>query len=157
MQDKYGAVDVYMLPFIKPAHVRRFCDDEIITYTDAINSVISKLSINHDNRNILVTHQFVTGSLRSESEEISVGGSDNVDAYVFYPFDYVALGHIHSPQNCGTEHIRYCGTPLKYSFSEAKAMPASIRFPSLLIRMQSWLTTRISEILPSSMSGDNLE
>lgn len=120
MQDEYGTVDVYMLPFIKPAHVRRFCDDEITTYTDAINSVISKLSINHVNRNILVTHQFVTGSLRSESEEISVGGSDNVDAYVFDPFDYVALGHIHSPQNCGAEHIRYCGTPLKYSFSEAK-------------------------------------
>lgn len=73
MQDEYGTVDVYMLPFIKPAHVRRFCDDEITTYTDAINSVISKLSINHGNRNILVTHQFVTGSLRSESEEISVG------------------------------------------------------------------------------------
>lgn len=114
MQDEYGTVDVYMLPFIKPAHVRRFCDDEITTYTDAINSVILKLSINHGNRNILVTHQFVTGSLRSESEEISVGGSDNVDAYVFDPFDYVALGHIHSPQNCGAEHIRYCGTPLKY-------------------------------------------
>lgn len=119
MQDKYGTVDVYMLPFIKPAHVRRFCDDEIATYTDAINSVISKLSINPANRNILVTHQFVTGALRSESEEISVGGSDNVDAYVFEPFDYVALGHIHSPQNCGSEHVRYCGTPLKYSFSEA--------------------------------------
>ena len=69
MQDADGTVDVYMLPFIKPAHVRRFCDDGITTYTDAINSVISKLSINHDNRNILVTHQFVTGSLRSESEE----------------------------------------------------------------------------------------
>ena len=120
MQDEYGTVDVYMLPFIKPAHVRRFCDDEIATYTDAISNVISKLSINHNNRNILVTHQFVTGSSRSESEEISVGGSDNVDAYVFEPFDYVALGHIHSPQNCGSEHIRYCGTPLKYSFSEAK-------------------------------------
>ena len=119
MQDEYGTVDVYMLPFIKPAHVRRFCDDEITTYTDAINNVISKLSINHDNRNVLVTHQFVAGSSRSESEEISVGGSDNVDAYVFAPFDYVALGHIHSPQNCGSEHIRYCGTPLKYSFSEA--------------------------------------
>lgn len=119
MQDGYGTVDVYMLPFIKPAHVRRFCDDEIATYTDAISNVISKLSINHDNRNILVTHQFVTGSSRSESEEISVGGSDNVDAYVFESFDYVALGHIHSPQNCGSEHIRYCGTPLKYSFSEA--------------------------------------
>ena len=130
MQDEYGTVDVYMLPFIKPAHVRRFCDDEITTYTDAINHVISKLSINHDNRNILVTHQFVTGSSRSESEEISVGGSDNVDAYVFDPFDYVALGHIHSPQNCGAEHIRYCGTPLKYSFSEA-SQHKSVNFVEL--------------------------
>lgn len=118
MQDEYGTVDVYMLPFIKPAHVRRFCDDEITTYTDAINSVISKLSINHGNRNILVTHQFVTGSSRSESEEISVGGSDNVDAYVFDPFDYVALGHIHGKQYIGRETVRYCGTLLKYSFSE---------------------------------------
>ena len=70
-------------------------------------------------RNVLVTHQFVTGAGRSDSEEISVGGADNVDASVFDPFDYVALGHIHGPQNIGSERIRYCGTPLKYSFSEA--------------------------------------
>ena len=120
MQDKYGIVEVYMLPFIKPAHVRRFCEEEIATYTNAIQFAISKMNVNPDNRNILVTHQFVTGSLRSDSEEISVGGTDNVDAKVFEPFDYVALGHIHSPQNCGSKTIRYCGTPLKYSFSEAK-------------------------------------
>lgn len=120
MCDEYGAVDVYLMPFIKPAQVRRFCEDEITSYTDAVRFVISKLNINPANRNVLVTHQFVTGSVRSESEEISVGGSDNVDADVFEPFDYVALGHLHSPQNCGSERIRYCGTPLKYSFSEAK-------------------------------------
>lgn len=120
MQDKYGTVDIYMLPFIKPAHVRRYCDDEIVTYTDAVKYAISKMNINPDNRNVLITHQFVTGARRSESEEISVGGTDNVDASVFDPFDYVALGHIHSPQNCGSDKIRYCGTPLKYSFSEAK-------------------------------------
>ena len=120
MQDEYGAADIYLLPFIKPVQVRRFCEEEISSYTDAVQCVISKLKINTDNRNVLVTHQFVTGSSRSESEEISVGGSDNVDADVFEPFDYVALGHIHSPQNCGAEHIRYSGTPLKYSFSEAK-------------------------------------
>ncbi len=120
MQDKYGTVDIYMLPFIKPAHVRRHCDDEITTYTDAVKYAISKMNINPDNRNVLITHQFVTGARRSESEEISVGGTDNVDASVFDPFDYVALGHIHSPQNCGSNKIRYCGTPLKYSFSEAK-------------------------------------
>lgn len=120
MHDEYGAVDVYLMPFIKPAQVRRFCEDEITSYTDAVRFVISKLNINAENRNVLVTHQFVTGSVRSESEEISVGGTDNVDADVFEPFDYVALGHLHSPQNCGSERIRYCGTPLKYSFSEAK-------------------------------------
>jgi len=118
LEDEFGTVNVYMLPFIKPAHVRRYSEDEISSYTDAIAHVISKLNINPDNRNILVTHQFVTGALRSESEDISVGGSDNVDAYVFEPFDYVALGHIHSPQTCGSDNIRYCGTPLKYSFSE---------------------------------------
>ena len=119
MADEYGKVDVYMLPFLKPAHVRRFYEDEDInSYTDAMRCAISKMNIDSANRNVLVTHQFVTGAMRSESEEISVGGADNVDASVFEPFDYVALGHIHSPQNCGTEKIRYCGTPLKYSFSE---------------------------------------
>lgn len=119
MTDEYGKVDVYMLPFLKPAHVRRFYEDEDInSYTDAMRCAISKMNIDSANRNVLVTHQFVTGAMRSESEEISVGGADNVDASVFEPFDYLALGHIHSPQNCGTEKIRYCGTPLKYSFSE---------------------------------------
>ncbi len=120
MQDKHGTVYIYMLPFIKPAHVRRFCEEEITTYTDAIKYAISKMNINSASRNVLITHQFVTGARRSESEEISVGGTDNVDEGLFEDFDYVALGHIHSPQNCGSDKIRYCGTPLKYSFSEAK-------------------------------------
>ena len=120
MRDEYGEVSIYMLPFVKPVHVRRFCEDEITTYTEAIKHAVLKMNINTGNRNVLVTHQFVTGAKRSESEEISVGGSDNVDAGVFDAFDYVALGHIHSPQNCGSDKIRYCGTPLKYSFSEAK-------------------------------------
>lgn len=120
VNDEFGTVHFYLLPFIKPAHVRRFFDDEIASCTDAIQTVISHLDINRAERNVLVTHQFVTGALRSESEEISVGGTDNVDACVFEPFDYVALGHLHSPQNCGSEKIRYCGTPLKYSFSESQ-------------------------------------
>ena len=121
LQDEYGTVNVYMLPFVKPAHVRRFNGEaEITSYTDAIKSAIEKMGINPEMRNILVTHQFVTGATRSESEEISVGGTDNVDAGVFELFDYVALGHLHTPQNCVSEKIRYCGTPLKYSFSEAK-------------------------------------
>lgn len=115
-----GGVNLYLLPFIKPAHVRRFFENETIeSYTDAMRVAIEKMSVDFSARNILVTHQFVTGSSRTESEDISVGGSDNIDAAVFDGFDYVALGHIHRPQNCGSEHIRYCGTPLKYSFSEA--------------------------------------
>ncbi|MBR3342651.1 MAG: exonuclease SbcCD subunit D [Solobacterium sp.] len=120
LQDEYGTVEVYMLPFIKPVHVRRFYpDEEITSYTDAMRTAITHMNVDPSVRNVLVTHQFVTGAARSESEEISVGGTDNVDASVFEPFDYTALGHIHGPQNIGSEKIRYCGTPLKYSFSEA--------------------------------------
>ncbi len=120
LQDEHGTVEVYMLPFIKPAHVRRFYpDEEIKSYTDALRTAIAHMNVDPSARNVLVTHQFVTGASRSESEEVSVGGSDNVDASVFEPFDYTALGHIHGPQNIGSEKIRYCGTPLKYSFSEA--------------------------------------
>ena len=120
LSDEHGNVNVYMLPFIKPVHVRRFFEEEIETYTDAIRVAVAEMNIDQSGRNILITHQFVTGALRSESEDLSVGGSDNVDVSVFDGFDYVALGHIHSPQNCTSERVRYCGTPLKYSFSEVK-------------------------------------
>lgn len=121
LQDGYGAVNFYMLPFVKPANVRRFFEDEeITTYTDAVRTAINNMHINTSERNVIITHQFVTGAERSESEEISVGGADNVDAGVFDGFDYIALGHIHGPQNVGSQRIRYCGTPLKYSFSEVK-------------------------------------
>ncbi len=122
IRDEYGTADIFLLPFIKPVDVRRFFPekaDEIVSYTDAMRAAIGGMQINPANRSILAAHQFVTGAERSESEEISVGGTDNIDASVFAPFDYVALGHIHRPQNIGTEKIRYCGTPLKYSFSEA--------------------------------------
>ncbi|WP_040461852.1 exonuclease SbcCD subunit D [Lachnoanaerobaculum saburreum] len=121
IDDKYGKVNFYMLPFIKPVHVRRFFPDaEVYTYTDALSTVISDMHIDTAQKNILITHQFVTGSSRTESEDVSVGGSDNVDADIFKDFDYVALGHIHRSQCCDSEYIRYCGTPLKYSFSESK-------------------------------------
>ena len=121
IDDKYGKVNFYMLPFIKPVHVRRFFPDaEVYTYTDALSTVISDMHIDTAQKNVLITHQFVTGSSRTESEDISVGGSDNVDADIFKDFDYVALGHIHRSQCCDSEYIRYCGTPLKYSFSESK-------------------------------------
>ena len=120
LSDEYGEVNIFLLPFLKPANVRRFFEEETIeSYTDALRVVLSHMPIEDGKRNVLVTHQFVTGSKRSESEEISVGGTDNVDASVFEGFDYVALGHIHSPQNAAGERVRYCGTPLKYSFSEA--------------------------------------
>ena len=121
LNDDYGNINVYMLPFVKPVLVRRYYEDaDITSYTDALRCVIGNMAIDTSKRNILVTHQFVTGASRTESEDISVGGSDNVDADIFEQFDYVALGHLHSPQNCGSDRIRYCGTPLKYSFSEAK-------------------------------------
>ena len=121
MSDEFGKINIYMLPFIKPVHVRRyFPDTEISSYTDAVSKVIENMHLDTGIRNILITHQFVTGASRTESEDISVGGSDNVNADVFRDFDYVALGHIHRSQSCGSEYIRYSGTPLKYSFSESK-------------------------------------
>lgn len=119
LKDDFGSANFYLLPFVKPSHVKRFFPDEKIeSYTDAIKVVIDNLKLDTSEINILIAHQFVTGASRTESEEISVGGLDNVDASVFEDFDYVALGHIHRPQKIGTERIRYCGTPLKYSFSE---------------------------------------
>lgn len=121
LDDEFGKVNFWMLPFVKPANVRRFFEDaQIESYTDAVRVAVENMNVNADERNVIVTHQFVTGAEKCESEEISVGGSDNVDASVFDVFDYVALGHIHGPQNIGSERVRYCGTPLKYSFSEAK-------------------------------------
>lgn len=120
LKDEFGDVNFYMLTFVKPSNVRRFYpDNEIESYTDALKVSVDNMNIDVSKRNILITHQFVTGALRSESEEISVGGADNVDVSVFENFDYVALGHIHRAQKCGSENVRYSGTPLKYSFSEA--------------------------------------
>lgn len=120
LEDEFGKVNIYMLPFIKPAHVRAaFPDEEIDSYTSAVRTAINNMNIDENDRNVLITHQFVTGASRSDSEEFSVGGTDNIDASVFDCFDYVALGHIHSPQKIGRETVRYCGTPLKYSMSEA--------------------------------------
>ncbi len=118
---KGQVVNIYMLPFVKPATVRAVFPDEaeeIKDYTDACSVAVEHMDIDEKATNILVAHQFVTGAVRSESEE-NVGGLDNVDVSVFDSFDYVALGHIHRPQKVGRETVRYCGTPLKYSLSEA--------------------------------------
>ena len=121
LHDEFGPVHVWLLPFVKPAHVRRwFPDADIESYTDSVAEAIAHMDIDTAARNVLVTHQFVTGGARSGSEELSVGGTDNVDSGVFAPFDYVALGHLHGAQHIGRETIRYAGSPLKYSFSEAR-------------------------------------
>lgn len=121
LHDEFGPVHVWLLPFVKPAHVRRWSPDaDIESYTDAVAEAVAHMDIDTAARNVLVTHQFVTGGTRSGSEELSVGGTDNVDSGVFAPFDYVALGHLHGAQHIGRETIRYAGSPLKYSFSEAR-------------------------------------
>ena len=125
--DEYGKVCIHLLPFIKPAVVRHAFEgrefekeaEAVCDHQSAVKMAVSHMDIDTDVRNVLIAHQFVTGAMRCESEEVSVGGLDNVDASVFDDFDYVALGHIHSPQAVGRDQVRYCGTPLKYSFSEA--------------------------------------
>ncbi len=143
--DEYGKIDVHLLPFIKPAHVKRFFEaEEINTYTDAVQVAVSAIKMDKTARNILISHQYVTGAERSESEE-TVGGLDNVDSNVFEDFDFVALGHLHRRQSVGEEKIHYSGTPLKYSFSEInddksvtvleikeKGAPLNIKFVSLI-------------------------
>ena len=120
-QDAFGPVQLYLLPFVKPAHVRHcFPDLEINSYNDALAAVLSAMEVDPTQRNILVTHQFVTGAAPCDGEDLSVGGTDQVDGALFDAFDYVALGHLHSPQAVGRESLRYCGSPLKYSFSEAR-------------------------------------
>ena len=128
LQDVSGEVDVWMLPFVRPAMVRACLEsdeerDAVKDYTSAVKAALAQMKFTEGRRNVLVAHQFVTGAETSDSEEC-VGGLENVDASVFEKFDYVALGHIHKPQNVlkdgdGTVRARYSGTPLKYSLSEA--------------------------------------
>ncbi len=127
ISDRYGEINIYMLPFVKPSLVKRvYPEEEIITYQDAVNAAVQHMQIDTDKRNVLLAHQFVTGAARCDSEELSVGGVDDVDASVFDGFDYVALGHLHGPQKIGEETVRYSGTPLKYSFSEANQKKAAV-------------------------------
>ena len=152
MEDGFGPVHVWLMPFVKPAVVRQALREEdeqavevksmhaieqesaanatdekvqsaaksIQGYQSAVEAVVQRMNVNPEERNVLVSHQFVTGAARCESEEINVGGLDQISGETFDDFDYVALGHIHSPQRIGRETVRYCGTPLKYSFSEAE-------------------------------------
>lgn len=120
LHDELGNVNFYLLPFVKPLSVRRYFDGEKIeSYTDAISAILAKAKLNLSERNVILVHQFLTDAAICDSEEISVGGSENVDASIFDDFDYVALGHLHGPQYVEREAVRYCGSPLKYSFSES--------------------------------------
>ena len=120
LNDEYGKINFYLLPFIKPTSVKPFYPEaEIKTYNDAIKVVLDNINLNKEERNVLIAHQFVSGATTSESETFSVGGLDNISLDLFDDYDYVALGHIHKPQDM-SKIVRYCGTPLKYSFSEAE-------------------------------------
>lgn len=121
INDEFGSVNVYMLPFIRPSDVRRvYPDDDTESFDSAFKAAVSHLDVNEKERNIMIAHQFITGAAAGGSESVSVGGLDNISAEIFAPFDYTALGHIHSRQSISSEKVRYCGTPLKYSFSESK-------------------------------------
>ena len=119
LNDTYGTIDFYLLPFIKPAVVRKFFpEDAITTYNDAVSAALRSVNLDRNHRNVLIAHQFFAGAEQCESEEISVGGSEAVDHEIADEFDYVALGHLHGPQSVGRPEVRYCGSPLMYSFSE---------------------------------------
>ncbi|MBQ9851552.1 MAG: exonuclease SbcCD subunit D [Ruminiclostridium sp.] len=120
LADEHGPVNFYLLPYLKPALVRHvYPEAEIASYEQAVKYAVDQWQIDPGSRNVLVAHQFVLGGSTCESEELSVGGLDQISAQVFERFDYVALGHLHGPQKIGRETLRYSGSPLKYSFSEA--------------------------------------
>lgn len=113
-------ISFWLLPFIRPVNVRKhYPESEIATYNDAVRTVIGNTCLDTERVNVILAHQFITGSSLSDSEELSVGGIDNVDPSLFDGFDYVALGHLHRPQKAGRDCVRYSGSPLKYSISEA--------------------------------------
>lgn len=122
MQDAYGTVWIYLLPFLRPSTIRHALPEraeEVQSAADAVRIALEQTKIDEKERNVLLAHQFVTGAKRCDAEELQVGDVDQIPAELFASFEYVALGHIHSPQQVGRETVRYCGAPLKYSFSEA--------------------------------------
>ena len=146
LTDQFGPVHFYLLPFVKPVHIRKYLDrEDVSTYTQALRAAVEAMEVDYSGRNVLITHQFVTGASRSESEEISVGGTDNVDAEVFDGFDYVALGHLHAPQDIQSPRIRYCGSPLKYAFSET-SHTNSVTVAELA--QKGTLTARTAPLIP---------
>lgn len=120
LSDEHGEVKIHLLPFIKPSNVRPFCPDrKIESYEDAVGAVLENSPIDKSERNIIVTHQFISGAAVCDSEERTIGTLEDIPASLFADFDYTALGHLHKPQKVGYDTVRYSGTPLKYSFSES--------------------------------------
>ncbi|MBP3700820.1 MAG: exonuclease subunit SbcD, partial [Lachnospiraceae bacterium] len=129
LQDEHGLVRIWLLPFVRPASLRPY-EPEVVTYQEAVEAAVERMKEpcrNGDTpwesvRNVLVAHQFVVSGERlpqvCDSEELSLGTLDHVDVSAFDAFDYVALGHLHGPQQVGRPQVRYAGWPLKYSFSE---------------------------------------
>jgi len=175
LEDEFGKINIYMLPFIKPYDVKQFLNDEILSYDDMMKKVIEREKIDTKQRNMILVHQFVTNGVqspeRTESEILSVGGLDNVDVKNFDQFDYVAIGHVHKPQKIGRDTVRYAGTPLKYSFSESnhhKSMPVLEwkEKDDLKIQLEEWVPLRdmreikgpIEELVKKeNYEGTNLE
>lgn len=123
LQDAYGEVNFYLLPFIKPAFVRNAVEQEVHTYAEAVAAILQKEEIDTKKRNVVVSHQFYMNGTeeveRMESEIVTVGNIDSVPVQLLDDFDYAALGHIHKPMKIGKDTVRYCGTPMPYSIGEA--------------------------------------
>ncbi len=150
LEDEYGKLNIYMLPFVKPIEVKQFFDEDLENnYNLTINKIIAKENINEEERNIIMVHQFVTaGNVepeRTESEVLSLGGIENVDVSNFKQFDYVAIGHVHRPQRIGRDTARYAGTILKYSFSEINHKKT---IPIIEIKEKNNLTIKLEESIP---------
>lgn len=120
LEDEYGAVDIYMLPYLRSQ--------------DAVDA-LEKIELDSSVRNVIVSHQFVTSAVLGDSEEMNVGSLDNIDGSYYSAFDYAALGHIHMPQTIRSDNektvIRYSGSPLAYSFSESDLIPKSVTIVEL--------------------------
>lgn len=124
VEDEHGPVSIYLLPFFRPSYLREIPGlEDVKTYEEAMAGLIAGMNPDRSKRNVLVCHQFFTsggnGPVRSDSETVHVGGQENIEVSAVDVFDYVAAGHIHRPQNVGNGPVRYCGSPLKYSVSEA--------------------------------------
>lgn len=153
LEDEYGKINVYLLPFVKASQVRHFFPDkEISSYDEAVRTVIDYAGINEQERNIIVAHQFVAGRSEapvmggSESAAVlNVGLVEKIGTDCFDAFDYVALGHIHSPQKVGREGIRYAGSPLKYSLSEVNNEKS---FPIITMGEKGDVSIELVELKP---------